>query len=760
MMQDVREALADADISVRGTITGPDASRVQQVLSARRAIHAFLSNPSTTSARRHLRTIATHFANHRFDTAEDVLEDLADLPAVGRVTTFGDAFRRTPLNFREQFASDPDQPAPVFSVPRTLPGYAGRVPTSTERARLLAWSSFLSRDNEQRFRIGLIRAEAAAGQRKFVGAVTEYEKLLDSPAGFSKAQLKFVALRVGLTHVAAGDARLPSARRLNTLTRFVALASYRNAIQAVTRQQVSAPEPAARPDRQLRAEPDARRSRRASTSWACATASSRCTGTSSCSNSPPTPSPPRDAVEKFERTRRRPTISSRRRTRDALRAGDRPGRRGDRPRPGATSRRRRRTGSTSRSRRSRASRACSRRRTSRPSSSSPPGWPRTPVLSGVRDGRRCCRPVAGHMARQHELEFQLTSPRSTRRSPGWRARSPPPRSHRQPAGAVPPGQARVSAAGGSTRTCTTRSPASTSSSRAAGGGGIRYAYLYERALAFFLGKPASSTSRWTTAAPPASLRANEDGKLITAADRLNEDVQLVTAELARIGPEDVRHAFTEPPFSLAREFPVEFARFVQTAAGETARMDFVLSFHQLSKRRPDCHQVRIIRVVVRIPSIAAAANFAGTLTHWGRFLVRDRTATLTDPEAVRLIPTPEQVEEALREQREKGTTRGRDRRCRALRAGPPARAVRRAVRGDQSVRRVHPGRVRGVRPGRRLGAGAAQRQHARHLRRDPHLRPGGGGRRDRAGDARSSRWSPPTSRSWPTGSSTARPWTG
>jgi hypothetical protein len=83
-------------------------------------------------------------------------------------------------------------------------------------------------------------------------------------------------------------------------------------------------------------------------------------------------------------------------------------------------------------------------------------------------------------------------------------------------------------------------------------------------------------------------------------------------------------------------------------------MDFGISFLQLCKRRPDCHQVRILKVTVRIPAIAASANFAGTLTHWGRFLIRDRADTL-DPATVRLVPTPEEVEAALRDQQETDT---------------------------------------------------------------------------------------------------------
>jgi hypothetical protein len=186
------------------------------------------------------------------------------------------------------------------------------------------------------------------------------------------------------------------------------------------------------------------------------------------------------------------------------------------------------------------------------------------------------------------------------------------------------------------------------------------AYRFERAMAFFLGKPGIAPIQFDYRSGDGTLAfgLNADGSLITAADKLNEDVLEVQKELEILGPEDVRFGFTEPVFSLAREFPLEFSRFVQTPPGETAQMDFVISFHQLSKRRPDCHQVRIVKVTVQLPNAAVSSNFSGTLTHWGRFLVRDRASTVdpeVDPSTLRLLPTPEQIDDALRQQQEQGT---------------------------------------------------------------------------------------------------------
>ena len=83
-------------------------------------------------------------------------------------------------------------------------------------------------------------------------------------------------------------------------------------------------------------------------------------------------------------------------------------------------------------------------------------------------------------------------------------------------------------------------------------------------------------------------------------------------------------------------------------------MDFVYSLYQLSKRRPATHQCRLREVGVEVVGLLPATGFSGTLTHHGRFLVRDKAATLLDPNATRLIPTDEQLAQALEEQRRQG----------------------------------------------------------------------------------------------------------
>ena len=165
------------------------------------------------------------------------------------------------------------------------------------------------------------------------------------------------------------------------------------------------------------------------------------------------------------------------------------------------------------------------------------------------------------------------------------------------------------------------------------------AYLFERALAFFLGEPNSRHIQFDYLDRP--------GRVFDAAAALNEDFQRVLAERDKVNA--LKFDFFEQPISLRESYPLQFNRFLQT--GE---MDFVYSLYQLSKLRPATHQVRLREVGVEIQGLIPTTGFSGTLTHRGRFLVRDRQATLIDPSATRLIPTDEQLAQALDEQRQQG----------------------------------------------------------------------------------------------------------
>jgi hypothetical protein len=168
---------------------------------------------------------------------------------------------------------------------------------------------------------------------------------------------------------------------------------------------------------------------------------------------------------------------------------------------------------------------------------------------------------------------------------------------------------------------------------------IFLAYLFERAIAFFLGKPEIRHIQFDY--------LDRSGGIFVAAKALRKDFRHVQQEFAQVTQE--QFDFFEEIVSLRESYPIQFNRFLQT--GE---MDFVYSLYRLSKRRPATHQCRLREVGVEVVGLLPPTGFSGTLTHYGRFLVRDKTATLLDPEATRLVPTDEQLAQALEEQRRLG----------------------------------------------------------------------------------------------------------
>jgi hypothetical protein len=192
---------------------------------------------------------------------------------------------------------------------------------------------------------------------------------------------------------------------------------------------------------------------------------------------------------------------------------------------------------------------------------------------------------------------------------------------------------------------------------------ILLAYLYERSVAFFLGIPdmkeyirldyLDQLGSIVIQKNPLTLEEEEgqelpaDAKLITAADSLRSHFdELYNTEFADIN-QNLFNYFTES-ISLSESYPLQFQQFQQT--GE---MEFVYSLYQLSKRFPDTHQCRLREVGVEIKGSIPARGFSGTLTHNGRYLVRDQKATL-HPDVTRLVPTNLQLDQALEQQRQQG----------------------------------------------------------------------------------------------------------
>jgi hypothetical protein len=163
---------------------------------------------------------------------------------------------------------------------------------------------------------------------------------------------------------------------------------------------------------------------------------------------------------------------------------------------------------------------------------------------------------------------------------------------------------------------------------------IRWAYLYERAVAFrrlsFVDPIIALDYRTTLAGIDT---------LIPAPELLLEALVLVEE---RDVPSDPSQFLDENPISLRTNYPIEFARFLQT--GE---MDFVISLYDLDKLRPGVHERRLGRVRVQVRGLIPATGFTGHITHRGFFTLRDKAATLGPPEATRLLPTPDEMRRAM-----------------------------------------------------------------------------------------------------------------
>lgn len=165
---------------------------------------------------------------------------------------------------------------------------------------------------------------------------------------------------------------------------------------------------------------------------------------------------------------------------------------------------------------------------------------------------------------------------------------------------------------------------------------IRLAYLYERAVAFYLGKPTIQHIRFDYNGTEADL--------VTAADRLDHDVLSISNELAEDKlPKRNRYPYT---VSLRGSYPVEWAQFLQTR-----QMNFVISLYDLDKRRPGSYQARITEngVHLMIKGLVPETGYSANLTHMGQFLLRDDNSTL-DQATRRLVPTDEQLQQALEQQ--------------------------------------------------------------------------------------------------------------
>jgi hypothetical protein len=169
---------------------------------------------------------------------------------------------------------------------------------------------------------------------------------------------------------------------------------------------------------------------------------------------------------------------------------------------------------------------------------------------------------------------------------------------------------------------------------------IRLSYLYERAVAFFLGRPEIRFVKFAYETP-----LPDSDSFIPAPDLLDLDLDAIKAQFTQ--PTSVQFdALVENPIWLKSKYPVEFARFRQTGV-----MDFSIPLYDIDKLRPGIYHYRILDVSVTIRATVPITGFTGTLTHHGSFLIRDRASSL-DPATSRLIPTKDEVDKALERQQQ------------------------------------------------------------------------------------------------------------
>ena len=109
LMAAIRNGLDAASIQLNpsGTISGPNAALVNQILGGRAELHEFLGHPSFDATREALREIAKDVSHRDFDNASTQVEKFAALDAVGRVfnVTLTRALHTSSVAFRLAFSN-------------------------------------------------------------------------------------------------------------------------------------------------------------------------------------------------------------------------------------------------------------------------------------------------------------------------------------------------------------------------------------------------------------------------------------------------------------------------------------------------------------------------------------------------------------------------------------------------------------------------------------------------------------------------------
>jgi hypothetical protein len=170
------------------------------------------------------------------------------------------------------------------------------------------------------------------------------------------------------------------------------------------------------------------------------------------------------------------------------------------------------------------------------------------------------------------------------------------------------------------------------------GKALRQAYLFERAAAFRLGITIDQIG--FAYLESESLRDHNGVEIFSAPFDLETDLQDVRNIFGEIPPPD---SFPGFKISLKTRFPLEFQKLRQDAA-----TDFSISLYDLDRILPGISNQRVGETNVRLLGNLPSTNVSVQLIHRGPSIVRDHGSILSD-DTTRLIPTPEQVDEALQQ---------------------------------------------------------------------------------------------------------------
>jgi hypothetical protein len=642
----MRTAVEKTGLTTQGTVDEdrPNGKLVVDVLAARRRVVRFFTHPAFDSTRQSLAQVARDFQTREFHTARVDLDRIAAIATnVTSVngSTFSTALRSTPIKYTEirlKPANTPDGFIEV-RVSATLKAYTGPKPNLGQLGQILLYHDFISGKPERAFRLGLLEAERLFGLREFDRAVTQYSALLASAGGLTLERRKFLALRSALATLASSDQRFRKSRAPADEERASITAQYDAAVQLVVAHGVSSLNPLRQ---QIEAYAQVQKSKLEAgfnvlgfkdsyvpilrPEFLLQKAGERIGAA-------------KDAVRQFIDFRGKANQLDDQEA--ELLLSEQIGKLTQQiaqERVGVAD---------SQTRLADERIAAIREQLDsllRNSILSATGGILDAMASAMFDGKGTTSgliesgngvlsSIVGYFARQQELENQLRVA-EIERSIAQREANIARLEQEIAALRKQFVQDRLAALGSRILNADLfyalanlfESLAETNVDVA-----IRWAYLYERAVAFKKLKP------------DLLIIGMDYRKAVAGLDTIVPAPDLLANDLTRVSdvdvPETQEQLLTENPISLRLSYPIEFSQFLQTG-----KMHFAISLYDLDKKRPGVFKRRLQKVIVRVLGLIPQTGFGGRLIHHGFFLLRDGATTLT---ASRLVPTQEEFASAF-----------------------------------------------------------------------------------------------------------------